>query len=187
MNSDPEQIVKDLEGELSSSIGKLKEELSTIRSGRPSVEFVENIRVSCYGQEMTIKQLGSLSVIPPRTIQISVWDKASVGAVMKGIEDAKIGMSASNDGNLVRANLPVLTEERREEVSRMVKKMSEGVRIQVRNKRDEAMKKLKAAADDKEISEDQSFKFKEKIQKVVDENNGKIETMVGAKLEEIKE
>lgn len=182
-----EQLLKELEGDFGGVFGRLKEELASVRSGRPSVELVENIKVDIYGQEMTIKQLGSLSVVPPRMIHITVWDKSSVGAVLKAIEGAKIGMTASNDGNTIRASLPTLTDERREELSKLIKKMIEATRIQVRNKRDEVMKKMKAMGDEKVLNEDQIFKLKEKIQKVVDEWNGKIEQAMDSKLKEISE
>lgn len=182
-----EQLLKELEGDFGGVFGRLKEELASVRSGRPSVELVENIKVDIYGQEMTIKQLGSLSVVPPRMIHITVWDKSLVGAVLKAIEGAKIGMTASNDGNTIRASLPTLTDERREELSKLIKKMIEATRIQVRNKRDEVMKKMKAMGDEKVLNEDQIFKLKEKIQKVVDEWNGKIEQAMDLKLKEISE
>lgn len=182
-----EQLLKELESDFGGVFGRLKEELASVRSGRPSVELVENIKVDIYGQEMTIKQLGSLSVVPPRMIHITVWDKSLVGAVLKAIEGAKIGMTASNDGNTIRASLPTLTDERREELSKLIKKMIEATRIQVRNKRDEVMKKMKAMGDEKVLNEDQIFKLKEKIQKVVDEWNGKIEQAMDLKLKEISE
>lgn len=167
--------------------GKLGEELKMIRGNRPSVDLIENIKVSIYEQEMTVKQLGSISVVPPRGIQIAVWDKTAVGAVMKAIENAKIGLSVSNDGNNIIANLSALGDERREELSRIVKKTSEGFRIQVRARRDDAIKKLRDSEGEKEISEDEAFKAKEKIQKAVDEANKQIESAVEGKLRELAE
>lgn len=182
-----EDFLKSFEVDLKSLAERLKEDLKMIRSNRPSVELVEGIRVSLYDQMLSIRELGSISLQPPRDIVITVWDKNAAGAVSKAIEDAKIGLSVSSDGNNIRASLPVLTDERKAELSKLVKKNVEEMRIQVRNKRDEAMKKIKAAKDAKEINEDQEFKAKEKLQKQVEDANGQIEKLLEGKLKEILE
>ncbi len=182
-----EQHLKDLETALRAIVGKLGEELRAVRGNRPSADLVADIKVNLYDEELTIKQLGSLSVMPPRGIQINVWDKNAVGAVAKAIENAKIGLSVSNDGNNVLATLSPLGDERREELARLVKKTAEGHRIQVRAKRDEAIKKLREGESEKKITEDEAFKSKEKMQKLVDETNKQIEAAVDGKLKELKE
>lgn len=187
MPTQSEQYIKELESVLNSAVLKFQEELRAIRGNRPSVDLVQDIKVSYYNQEMPIKQLGSLSILPPRGIQVSVWDKNSVGAVIKGIENAKIGLSVSNDGNNVIATLSPLMNERREELTKLVKKISESFRIQIRAKRDDAIKKLKEAEVNKELSEDEVFKMKEKTQKAVDAANKKIEDIVSAKFLELGE
>lgn len=184
---DTEKFLRDFEAELRALAEKLREGLKMIRSNRPSVELIEGIRVTVYEQQMIIQQLGSITIQPPRDILISVWDKNAAGAVAKAIGDAKIGLSVSNDGNVIRASLPILTDERKAELSRLVKKTAEEARIQIRTRRDEAMKKVKAAQDSKEINEDQEFKIKEKLQKVVEDINGQIEKVLEAKLKEISE
>ncbi len=180
-----EKLIKEFEAALKTAVFKLNEDLKMIRSNRPSVEIIENIRVNIYEQNMTIQQLGSISIQPPRDILISVWDRAAVGAVSKAIEEAKIGLSVSTDGNVIRASLPVLTDERKAELSKLVKKTIEEARIRVRGERDEVMKKIKKAEDDKELSEDVAFKAKEKAQKLVEEENKKIEGMMEGKIREI--
>ena len=187
MPSVGEIFAKQLEHDLKIVAEKLRDELAMIRGSRPSVDLLENIRVNLYEQEMTIKQLGSISIIPPRGIQISIWDKNAVGAVMKAIENAKIGLSVSNDGNNIIATLSQLGAERREELSKLVKKQSESSRIQVRANRDDFIKKLREAESEKKVSEDEAFKTKEKIQKLVDEANKAIETTVEKKLQELAE
>ncbi len=182
-----EQYLKELESALRAIQDKLQEELRAIRGNRPSVDLIADIKVNYYDQWMTIKQLGSLSVLPPRSVQIGVWDKNAVGAVAKAIENAKIGLSVTNDGNNVIATLSPLGNERREELARLVKKTAEGHRIQIRAKRDEAIRKLKDAEQNKQASEDEVFKTKEKIQKAVDEANKKVEELVGNKLKELGE
>ena len=180
-----EKFLRDFEAGLKSVAEKLKVDLKVIRSNRPSVELVEGIKVNLYEQWLTIRELGSIALQPPRDIVISVWDKNAVGAVAKAIEDAKIGLSVSNDGTSIRGSLPILTDERKAELSKLVKKVVEEVRIQVRTRRDEAMKRVKAAEGEKEINEDQEFKLKEKLQKTVEETNAQIEGVLEAKLKEI--
>jgi ribosome recycling factor len=182
-----ESHINELKGHLDAITTKLKDELRAVRSNRPSVGLIEEIPVECYGQRLTVREVGSLAIRPPRTIEVTIWDKAAVPAVMKGIEEAKIGLSVSNDGNTVRASLPALTDERREEFSKLVKKMSEEARIQVRSRRDDAMKKAKTAQDAKQLSEDQVFTLKEKLQKTVDEANKRIEGLLDEKLAELAE
>lgn len=182
-----EQYLKEIESALKLLLGKLQEELRAIRGNRPSLELIEDIKVNYYDQPLTIKQLGSISVVPPRGIQITVWDKAAVAPVMKAIDAAKAGLSVTNDGVNIIATLSPLGNERREELAKLVKKTSEFVRIQIRARRDEIIKKLKEAESDKKVGEDDVFKTKEKIQKHVDETNKKVEQMVESKLKELNE
>ncbi len=182
-----EQILKEADATLKAVHDKLREEFSVIRGNRPSVEMIQDLRINLYDQELTVRQLGSLSVVPPRSIQVNVWDKAALGAVAKAIESAHVGLSVRTDGNNIIATLSVLGNERREELTKLVKKTSEAARIQVRNRRDEMMKKLKEAETKKEMSEDVVFKTKEKIQKIVEDVNDKIEALVAAKVKELGE
>lgn len=182
-----EEFLKQFENDLKTLAEKLKGDLKMIRSNRPSVEIVEGIKVNLYDQWMTIQQLGSITIQPPRDLVISVWDKNAVGAVAKAIEDAKIGLSVSNDGTDIRASLPVLTDERKAELSKLVKRTVEEARIQVRTRRDEAMKKVKAEKEAKTLNEDQEFKVREKLQKQVEEGNKQIEALLNSKISEIEE
>ncbi len=192
-----EQFLKELDTHLKAISGKLSEELRAIRGNRPSVEMIEDVKVNYYDQEMPIKQLGSLSILPPRGIQVNVWDKNAVGAVTKAIENSKRGFSVSSDGNNIIASIPPLMAERREELSKLVKKTAENSRIQVRHHRDEFIKKLSAkggsASGGKDgeaknkLTEDEVFKAKEKAQKNVDAANKQIEDLVGSKLKELEE
>ncbi|MCL4529727.1 MAG: ribosome-recycling factor [Chloroflexi bacterium] len=185
--SNSEQIIKDLENALVGAAQKLKQDFGQIRGNRPSPDLVQDIKLSLYDQTLSVRELGSLSILPPRTIQITVWDQNAVAAVMKAIEGAHLGLSTTNNGNNILATLSPLGNERREEMTRLVKKTAEATRIQVRSRRDEAMKRLKDAENKKEATEDEAFKGKEKIQKAVDKTNGEVEAMVNAKLAELGE
>lgn len=180
-------FLKQLDESLKRITARLKEDLRGMRSGRPSVEFIENLPINLYDTPMTVNQSGTVTIVPPREIRISLWDKNAVPAVIKAIEEAQAGFTVSNDGNVVRAALSPLSAERREEMSRLVRKTAEGARIEVRNARDEAMKKVKAAEAAKEASEDQARTGKEKMEKRVKEANEEIEEMVGEKLQELAE
>lgn len=181
------EYVKNFEAELNSLVEKLRGELQGIRSNRPSAELVENIAVEYYGQRMSVKQLGSISVKPPREINIAVWDKNAVSPAMKAIESAGAGLSLSSEGNLIRAFLPALTEERRQELMKLSKKIAEKYRIELRNRRDEVIKKAKSSEEKKEISEDDLFKVKDEVQKTIDETNKKIEGLLDSKIKELEE
>ena len=164
---------------------KVVQSQTSVGVGKVSSE--ENVKVELYGQPMSIKQLGSLGIRPPRSIEIAVWDKGAAAAVAKAIEDAKAGFTVINEGIMIRASLSALSNERREELGKLAKKTIEGARIEVRAARDEAMKKVKAAGDRKEINEDQVFSGKEKMQKQIDAANKEMERLLEEKLEEIAE
>jgi len=179
--------LKQLDQKLKAAVESLRTEFQTIRSGRPSPRMVEDIKVEVYGQQMPIKALGSISVVPPREIQISLWDKEVVGAVAKAIEASSLNVPANTDGNLIRINLPSLTDERKKEFEKVVRKITEEMRIRVRGARDEANKEIKRMEADKELSEDMAFKQKEEVQKLVDKVNGEIEILLLNKIKEITE
>lgn len=178
---------KELEQKLKPVADGLKQEFAGIRTNRPTTKLVEDIKVDYFGQQMAIKQLGSISIMPPREIDINVWDKNSVQPVMKAIENAKVGITPSNDGNLIRLNLPTLTDERRVELEKLIKSITEQSRIKIRGLRDEANKRVEQDFKDKKIGEDQKFKTKKQIQDAVNKINAEIETLLANKIKEINE
>jgi len=184
INSD--SFIKDLKSNLSARAAHLKQELAGIRSNRPTPELLENIKVNLYEQTMTIQQLGSIMIRPPRELIVQPWDKSAMPAIMKGIEDAKLGVSVSNDDTSIIVSIPSLTSERKEQLSKLIKKTAEETRIAVRSIRDERNKEIKAAESAKELTEDQAFKLKEDVQKLVNEVNGEIESIVEKKLIELE-
>ena len=179
--------LKELAAALAALLDRLHADLGGVRSNRPSVQLLENVMVDCYGQTMPLQQVASLGIRPPRDIEINVWDKTAVPAVMKAIQEANIGLSVSNDGTTIRGSLPALTAERREEFMKLAKRIVEEAKIQVRMRRDDANKKVKAAEEEGVLGEDQAFKAKEQIQKAVDEANKKAETLLEGKVKELAE
>lgn len=174
--------LKELETKLKAIIEYFKQEISGIRSNRPSTMLVENIKVDYMGSPLAIKQLGSIGIEAPRDILVTPWDPGSLQAIEKAINDVGAGLSVSISGNSVRCKLPAMTEERANELIKLAKSLGEASRIKIRTLRDDINKASKAIA-----SEDEKFRTKEGVQKQVDAANKLIDSMVEAKMREIKE
>jgi len=179
--------LNNLELRIKDALNYFKDQLSFIRGGRPNAKLVEDISVEYFGQRLPIKQLGSINVVPPREIQISVWDKNAASVVLKAIEASNLNVGANLDGNVIRVNLPPLSGERRQELAKLVKRETEEAKIKVRGLRDEENKEINRQFESKEIGEDEKFKLKEKIQEGVDKANGEIEKILEVKIKEIEE
>jgi len=176
------EYLEDLGKSFESLKGELREEMSKIRTNRPTPKLIEDVEVSYIGQKLPVKQLGTISVEVPRNLVVAPWDKESINGIAQAIEEAKMGFSVAVQGNVVRVTLPQLTDERREELSRVVRNTAEQIRIKMRIARDEVNKKVNQEAD-----EDIKFKSKEKLQKLVDEFNKSIDEIVEVKLSEISQ
>jgi ribosome recycling factor len=172
--------LKDLERRFTEITNALKEELSSYRTNRPTPKLIENIKVIYMDQSMLVKQLGSISIEPPRDLVISVWDKNSIPTVAKAIESENMGLSVSPQGNVIRVRIPELTEERRRELEKLIRSSIEEARIKMRVERDTANKSLNTETD-----KDVKFRSKESMQKLVDNFNGALDTMLKDKLNEI--
>lgn len=185
---DEVQFMKQAQTAFASIVDAFKLEASSIRGNRPTVDLVEHIPVTAYdNQQFTVQQLGSIGVVPPSELTITVWDSEVVNAVAKAIEDAHVGLSVSHDGTVIRARLSALGAERRDELVKTVKKLHEQSRIAVRTQREDFMKKVKMAEATEGLSEDRSFKLKERLQKVVDDANAALETVLDKKIVELAE
>lgn len=182
-----EDIIKDFETALSGVTGKFKQDIAQIRGNKPSPDMVQDIRLSLYDQMLSIRELGSLSVLPPRTIQITVWDPGAIAPIVKAIEATHLGLSTTNDGQNIRCTLSPLGNERREELGKLVGKMAESARIQIRARREDTMKRLKDSKTSGTITEDDDFRGREKVQKATDKANGDIESMFKNKIGELGE
>ncbi|KKS83097.1 MAG: Ribosome-recycling factor [Candidatus Wolfebacteria bacterium GW2011_GWC1_43_10] len=163
-----------------------REEMSSVRSNRPTPALVEDIAVDYYGQKVPIKQVGSINVIPPREIQISVWDKAAVSGIVKAIS-AALNLQGTPDGNVIHINLPSLTQERKDELIRLIKGKTEETKIKSRTLRDEAKKEIGDKEKSGEITEDDRFQLNEKLQKLIDKFNEEIDEQLDRKIKEISE
>lgn len=182
-----DDIFKQIEKQIRAVCDAFRKEIAGVRANRPNTAIVEDIKVSYYDQPTPIKHLGTVSVVPPREIHIQVWDKSAVQAVAKAVEMASLGFSANVDGSIVRIFLPELSEERREELIKLVKKIAEQHRVHIRQVRDEGNRDIQKMFDDGLCGEDDRFKGRERVQKMVDAANKEIDVDCEAKIKEIKE
>ncbi len=180
-------ILNELKAKGRDIVEGLKKALSAVRTNRPSAALVDDLKVNYYNQMTPLKQLGTIGIQPPREINIQVWDKSAVPAVAKAIETSTLNLSANIDGQTIRIHLPELSQERREEFTKHVKKISEEHKIQLRHLRDDINRKVQVAFDANELNEDQKFKAKEQIQKEVDGLNDEMEKSLNGKIKEISE
>ena len=160
-------------------------ELSSLRTGRANANMLDLVKVDVYGQKMPINQLGSITTPEPRMINIQVWDLNNVSLIDSAIKKSELGLNPQIDGQLIRLPIPDLSEERRNEIKKLIKSMGEKCKISIRNIRREANDDLKKMLKSKEISEYDEKKYEKKIQTITDDNIKKIDEKVTTKENEI--
>ena len=160
-------------------------ELSSLRTSRANSSMLDIVKVDVYGQKMLINQLGSVTTPEPRMINVQVWDLNNVNLIDSAIKKSELGLNPQIDGQLIRLPIPDLSEERREEIKKMIKTMGEKCKVSIRNIRREANDDLKNLLKKKEISEDEEKKFEKIIQTFTDDHIKKIDTKVAGKEKEI--
>ncbi len=160
-------------------------ELSSLRTGRANSKMLDLVKVDVYGQKMPINQLGTITTPEPRMINIQVWDLNNVNLIDSSIKKSELGLNPQIDGQLIRLPIPDLSEERRNEIKKMIKTMGEKCKVSIRNVRREANDELKDLLKEKEISEDDEKKFEKQIQAFTDDHIKKIDEKVISKEKEI--
>jgi len=163
-----DKILKNADFKMKKSIDALVKELSSIRTGRASPALVEHIKVDYQGTLTPIIQLASISVPEPKMIVIRPWDRTAINNIDKAILKSDLGLNPVNDGNVIRISIPILTEERRRDLIKIIHKRLEESRIQIRNIRRETVDELKQAEKNKGISQDQNARASEQLQKLTD-------------------
>ncbi len=163
------------------------QDLARIRTGRASLSVLDDVRVDAYGSAMPLNQVASLTLPENRMIAIQPWDMQLIGAIEKAIHKADLGLTPVNDGKIIRITIPQLTEERRKELVKQVRKTSEEYRVAIRNIRREANEIFKKLKKDKEISEDDQFKLQDEVQKITDNFIKKIDEAMAEKEKEVME
>lgn len=181
----PDALTKELRRRMDGALDALKREFGGLRTGRAATSLLEPITVDAYGAVTPLNQVGTIGVPEPRMLTVQVWDRKLVGAVEKAIREAGLGLNPSNDGNLVRVPIPPLSEERRQELTKVAAKYAEQARVAVRNVRRDGMEQLKRLEKDNEISEDEHRRKADEVQKLTDEHIKLVDEMLAHKETEI--
>jgi ribosome recycling factor len=179
------EIIKEMKRKMDRALEVLGQDFGRIRTGRASVALLEGIKVDAYGSSMPISQVASLAAPEPRLLTVQPWDIALMGEIEKGILRSDLGLTPSNDGKIIRIPIPPLTTERRKELAKSTKKMTEESKVALRNLRREANEQLKDLKKDKQISEDEAFKAQDEVQKVTDDYIKKLDALAAEKEKEI--
>lgn len=177
--------LNDFSRRMDGALEALRKEFGGLRTGRASVNLLDPVQVQAYGSPMPLNQVGTVSVPEPRMITVQVWDKGLVSAVEKAIRDAGLGLNPASDGTTVRVPLPELSQERRQELTKVAHKYAEQGRVAVRNVRRDGNDYLKKLEKDHEISEDEHKKLADQMQKLTDEHVKKVDDALAAKEKEI--
>jgi ribosome recycling factor len=182
-----EDVVKELKSRMDKTLDSLKKELNKVRTGRASVSLLDSVKVEYYGTLTPLNQLATVSTPESRLITIQPWDTKAIGDIEKAILRSDLGLPPVNDGKIIRINIPMLTEERRKELVKVVSRMVEDSKVALRNHRRDINEKLKDLKKNKTISEDDFFRLQEEVQKVTDEWIKKSDGIKVAKEKEILE
>jgi ribosome recycling factor len=177
----------ELKSKMDKAVGSVENGFSQIRTGRANPALLESVKIKVYGQEMGIKQLATVSIADARTLTISPFDKGTMGDIEKGIMESGLGLTPINDGKLIRISIPALTEERRRDLIKVIKKEAEEGKVVLRNIRRDYLDKIKKQNKDSGLGADQIKGTEDKVQKVVDEYVKKVDALTARKEKELLE
>lgn len=178
-------IKEKLNDTMTKSVKSLKSQLVKVRTGRASAAVLDGVNVNYYGSATPLNQVGQISTPEARLLQIQPFDKSIIADIEKAIIDANLGLNPSNDGNFIRIQFPALTEEKRKDLVKQVKKMGEDAKIAIRNSRRDQNDAVKKAEKAKEITEDDVKKFLDEIQKITDKFISEVDGVIESKEKEL--
>jgi ribosome recycling factor len=178
---------KDMKDNMEKTIANLHQELGSLRTGRASITILDKVMVDCYGTATPVNQLATLSVPDSRLIVIQPWDVSILPSIEKAIMASELGLTPTNDGKVIRINLPILTEERRKELVKTAKKMTEDTRISIRNARRDANDELKKLEKEKTLSQDELKKAQTQVQEITNKYIKNVEEILSHKEKDIME
>lgn len=184
--ADLTDLKQDLTRRMDGAIETLRREFAGLRTGRASPGLLEPIRVEAYGSEVPLPQVGTIAVPEARMLTVQVWDRTLVNNVVKAIRDSGLGLNPANDGQLVRVPIPVLTGERRAELSKAAHRYAEGTKVAVRGVRRDGMEQIKALEKKATISKDDEKRWSDEVQKLTDDYVKQIDVALAAKEKDIK-
>ncbi|NLC51207.1 MAG: ribosome recycling factor [Firmicutes bacterium] len=182
-----ESLYSEMETKMKKTIEALKREFATLRAGRATPSLLDKVDVDYYGTKTPLKQLANISAPEPRLLVVQPWDKGAIADIEKAILKSDLGLTPNNDGNIIRISIPQLTEERRKELVKFVRKKTEEGRVAIRNQRRDANEQLKALEKGGKISEDDLRRAQEEVQKITDQNIKVLEEVLAEKEMEIME
>lgn len=175
------EIFEQTKANMDKSIEALKRDFATLRTGKVTTAVVDNIKVDYYGNPTPLNQVGNVIATDATTISITPWEKSLLGDIEKAIQEANIGVNPNNDGDFIKLFFPPMTSEQRQEIVKQAKGMTENAKVSVRNVRKDSNDKIKKLEKEKEISEDESKRGQEQVQKITDEHIVKIDETFKAK------
>ncbi|RQR32239.1 MULTISPECIES: ribosome recycling factor [unclassified Burkholderia] len=178
-------VKKGVEQKMQRSIEAFKNDLAKIRTGRAHTGLLDHVQVDYYGSMVPISQVANLTLVDARTIGVQPWEKNMVAKVEKAIREADLGLNPATAGDLIRVPMPALTEERRRELTKVVKSEGETAKVAIRNLRRDANEALKKLVKDKEISEDDERRASDEVQKLTDKHVAEVDKLVQSKEAEI--
>ncbi len=182
-----DELMADAKRRMEGAVEALVTEFNAVRTGRASTALLDRIQVEYYGSRTPLKQLANLGTPDPRTISITVYDKSAVNAVVRAIQESDLALTPNSDGNIIRLNIPVLTQERRKELVRLVRGMAEDARVAVRNVRRDVIQDLKEMKKEGMIPEDEEHRSEEEVQKLTNTYIEQLNDRLARKEEEILE
>lgn len=186
IQTEVDRLVKESESKMKAAIEAIQKHLLTIRTGRAHPSLVEHVKVDYYGTKTPIKQLANVTTPEPRLIVIQPWDKSSMAEIEKAILASDVGITPANDGRVIRLSMPQLTQERREELIKVLHRVAEEGKVSIRNARHHANEEAAKLEKANKMTEDDKFLTKERSQKLTDEYIKKIDTILAEKEKEIK-
>lgn len=175
------ELKKQIEQKMQKSIEALKQDLAKVRTGRAHTGLLDHVQVEYYGAMVPLSQVANVTLVDARTIGVQTWEKPMLAKVEKAIRDADLGLNPASQGDLIRVPMPMLTEERRRDLTKLVKQEGEGAKVAVRNLRRDANNQLKDALKKKELSEDDERRIQDEIQKLTDRHVVEIDKLVADK------
>jgi ribosome recycling factor len=182
-----DEILAELRDKMEDALEALERDFKRVRTGRATVSLLDGVRAEAYGSLMPLNQLATLSAPEPRLLLIQPWDASILPQIEKGILKSELGLTPMSDGKVIRISIPPLTEERRKELVKLVRKMSEEGRVSVRNARRDANDMFKDLKKEGDMSEDEAFKAQEEVQEITDEYIKKVDEILKAKEQEVME
>ena len=180
-----DDLYKETRARMEKTLDSVKRDFGTVRTGRASLHILDAVRVEYFGSQMQINQMANVAVPDARLIEIKPYDKSALQEIEKAILKANLGLTPMNDGKVVRISFPPLTEERRKELAKGVKKLSEDARVSLRNIRRDANDKVKAGAKSKAVSEDEAKDAEAQVQKLTDAEIKKVDEIAAKKEQEV--